>query len=341
MRIPTIVVALMGAVATLSCTAAFGEEVRGAGSTFVYPAIWSWSQGFRTASGNIVGYQSVGSSAGVSRLRDNVVDFAATDRPLKPAELESLGLGQFPIVIGGVVPVVNIAGVGPGQMRLTGSILADIYLGKIKNWSDPALKALNPDIKLPNANIAVVFRSDGSGTTFNFVNYLSKVSQEWADKVGEGNSVNWPTGGGARGNGGVSFAVKQVANSIGYVEFSYVRADKLSYTLLQNQAGTFVAPDPESFQAAAATADWKNAPDFYLLLTNAPGANAYPITATTFILMYRQPRTPTRAKAGFDFWSWVLADGGSDATKLGYVPLPASLADQIEAYWAKTFRPGS
>lgn len=320
---------------------AHADELSGAGSTFAYPIIWQWAQAYRQGHGTIVGYQSVGSSAGVNRIRDKAVDFGASDKPLKPEELQRLGLGQFPIVFGGVVPVFNIPGVKPGTMRFTGAVLADIYMGKITKWSDPALKALNPDLPLPDSLIAVIHRSDGSGTTFNWVSYLSKASQEWKETLGEGNSVAWPVGSGARGNEGVALEVQRVENSIGYVEFTYVTQAKLAYGLVQNRAGNFIAPSAASFQAAALSVDWKQTRDFYATINDSPAPDAYPIAATTFALMYRAPVSPDRSRTAFAFFAFALGEGSEYASKLGYVPLPEPLVRQVKDYWATAFKSGS
>lgn len=334
------------AAATLAALSMFAPparaaEVRGAGSTFAYPIIWKWAEAFRERTGHIVGYQSVGSSAGVNRIKDGVVDFGASDKPLKPEELEKYGLGQFPIVFGGVVPVFNVDGVGPGQLRFTGALLADIYLGKVTTWSDPAIRALNPDVKLPNAKIVVVHRSDGSGTTFNWVSYLAKASPEWKQQVGEGSAVAWPVGYGARGNEGVSTEVKRVPNAIGYVEYTYVVQVKLAYGLVQNRAGKFIAPSAAAFQAAALSFDWAGAKDFFVVITDSPAEDAYPIAATTFALMYREPKVPANSQAAFEFWRFALGEGKKFASELGYVPLPPALVQQVKDYWARTFKGGA
>ena len=257
--------------------------------------------------------------------------------PLRPEELEKSGLGQFPLVIGGVVPIVNIDGVGPGVMRFSGAMLADIFLGKIKNWDDQAIRALNPDVNLPAAAISVIHRSDGSGTTFNWANYLSKVSPEWKEKVGEGTSVEWPTGAGGKGNEGVAAFVALAKNSISYVEYAYAIKNKLAYGLVQNKAGRFVQPGAETFQAAAENANWSGAKDFFLIMTDAPGENAYPITATAFIIMYKQPKDFGRAKLARDFFRWSLENGQAQADALNYVPLPPPVVRQIENYWNSEF----
>jgi phosphate transport system substrate-binding protein len=320
---------------------AHAEEVRGAGSTFAYPIIWKWADMFRQPTGNLIAYQSIGSSAGISRIKEGVVDFGATDKPLRPEELERLGLGQFPIVFGGVVPVLNVEGIGPGQMRFTGALLADIYLGKVTHWSDPAIKALNPDLPLPNARIAVIQRSDGSGTTFNFVSYLSKASPEWKATVGEGNSVSWPAGTGVRGNEGVATAVRQVRNAIGYVEFTYVVQAKLAYGLVQNRSGKFVAPSAASFQAAALSFDWTSARDFCVIINDSTAEDAYPIAATTFVVMYKEPKSPQGSRTALEFFRFALDDGAKYASQLGYVPLPEALVGQVKNYWSRQFKGGS
>ncbi|QJP15709.1 phosphate ABC transporter substrate-binding protein PstS [Starkeya sp. ORNL1] len=340
-RLSTLIAATLVMGLSWTASAARAEEVRGAGSTFAYPIVWKWADIFRQSTQNIVGYQSIGSSGGISLIKDGAVDFGATDKPLKPEELERLGLGQFPIVFGGVVPIVNIAGIGPGQIRFTGAVLADIYLGKITTWSDPAIKAINPDLPLPDAKIAVIERSDGSGTTFNFVSYLAKASPEWKATVGEGSSVAWPTGTGARGNEGVATEVRQVKNAIGYVEFTYVVQAKLAYGLVQNRAGKFIVPSAASFQAAALSFDWTKARDFYVIINDSAAEDAYPIAATTFILMYKVPKAPQRSRTALEFFRFALGDGKKYASDLGYVPLPDTLVDQIKEYWARQLKSGA
>lgn len=338
-RIVTFTIAAL-AVAAMAVPDVRAAEVRGAGSTFAYPIIWKWAETFREKTGALVGYQSVGSSSGVNRIKDQAVDFGATDKPLQPAELAKYGLGQFPIVFGGVVPVLNVDGIAPGQIKFTGSLLADIFMGTVSNWNDPAIKALNPDLSLPNAKIVVIHRSDGSGTTFNWVSYLSKASPEWKEQLGEGNSVAWPVGTGARGNEGVASEVKRLKNSIGYVEFTYVVQVKLAYGLVQNRAGKFIAPSAASFQAAALSFDWTKAQDFAVVINDSPAEDAYPIAAATFILMYKEPKVPANSRLAFDFWKFALGEGEKYASELGYVPLPAALVEQIKGYWSKTFKGG-
>jgi phosphate transport system substrate-binding protein len=308
------------------------QQVTGAGSTFVYPVLSAWAADYQKQSGTSINYQSIGSGGGISQVKAGTVDFGATDQPLASDELAQNNLAQFPVVIGGIVAVVNVPGVAPGQLKLTGPLLADVYAGRVKSWADPAIAGLNPGVKLPNAAIAVVHRSDGSGTTFNFTHYLSQVSPTWKSGPGEGKTVSWPTGVGGKGNEGVANYVKQIPNSIGYVEYAYVVQNKMAYARLQNAAGTFVSPSAETFSNAAETASWAQAKDFNLVMTNAPGANAYPITATTFILMPRKPKDKARSDAALGFFRNALASGQSQARKLDYVPLPDTLVKQIESY---------
>lgn len=327
--------------------------VTGAGSTFAYPIVSRWSKGYQRYVGGgslvpiagaglddppsapVLDYEPIGSLAGTMRVRMGAVDFGASDVPLKSEELTKLGLIQFPIVIGGIVAVVNLDGIGPGQMKFTGPLLADIFLGKVTNWSDPAIKALNGDLKLPDAKIAVVRRSDGSGTTYNFTNYLSKLSPEFRDKIGSDLLVKWPDGTtGAKGNDGISYTVRNTKNSIGYVEYAHAVFTGLSYAVIRNQTGAFVSPQPSAFQAAAANAEWAKAGDFNLLLTDAPGEKAYPLVATVFALMPKS-LPARRARAAINFFTWSLDNGASDAAALGYVPLPGELVTQVKDYWAK------
>ncbi|WP_249027524.1 phosphate ABC transporter substrate-binding protein PstS, partial [Xanthomonas theicola] len=288
--------------------------------------------------GKKVNYQSIGSGGGIAQIKAATVDFGSSDAPLKPDELAASGLAQFPSVIGGVVPVVNVQGVAPGALKLDGKTLADIFLGKVKTWNDPAIAGLNPGLKLPDAKITVVHRSDGSGTSFNFTNYLSKVNADWKSKVGEGTSVQWPIGIGGKGNEGVAAYVKQIRGGIGYVELSYALQNRMSYTAMKNAAGKFVQPSDESFAAAAASADWAGAKDFYLVMTNAPGEASWPITATNFILVHKQPKNPAGAKAAKDFFKWMYANGDAQAKQLDYVPLPDALVKQIDAYWSANLK---
>src|SRR5438270_4432013 len=313
-----------------------GAGVSGAGSTFVYPVLSAWAADCKAQGGQNINYQSIGSGGGIAQVKAGTVDFGATDQPLSSDDLAESKLAQFPIVIGGIVPVINVAGLQPGKLKLTGPLLADIFAGRVKSWNDPAIAKLNPGVALPATSIAVVHRSDASGTTFNFTHYLSQVSPAWKGAEGEGKSVNWPTGVGGKGNEGVAAYVKQIPNSIGYVEYAYVVQNHMTYAVMQNGAGRFVAPSAASFQAAAATADWSHAQDFYLVMTNAPGPNAYPITATTFVLMYKQPKNPQRTQQALKFFRWSLEKGQAQAAALDYVPLPAPLVKRVEAYMAQT-----
>ena len=309
-------------------------EISGAGASFIYPLLSKWSADYNAATGAKINYQSIGSGGGIAQIKAGTVDFGSSDKPLSSEELAQAGLGQFPSAIGGVVPVVNVEGLQPGQLKLTGPLLADIFLGKIATWNDPAIAGANPGVALPAGKISIVHRSDGSGTTFNFSNYLSKVSPEWKAKVGEGTSVQWPGGVGGKGNEGVASYVKQIKGSIGYVELSYALQNQMPYASLQNAAGKFVQPNAETFAAAAASADWANAKDFNLVITNAPGDNAWPITATNFMLVYKQPKDAKRSAETLAFFKWAFEQGQGQASELHYVPLPPELVQQIEAYWA-------
>ena len=310
-------------------------QVTGAGASFVYPLISKWSADYAKATGNKINFQSIGSGGGIAQIKAGTVDFGSSDKPLSPEELAQDSLVQFPSTIGGVVPVVNLPGIDAGTLRLTGALLADIYLGKISTWNDAEIAAANPGVTLPADKIHVVRRSDGSGTTFNFTNYLSKVSPAWKDGIGEGTSVNWAGSTvGGKGNEGVASYIQQLKGSIGYVELSYALQNKMAYASMQNAAGSWVQPNAESFAAAAASADWSNAKDFSLVITNAPGAQAWPITATNFILMRKQPRNAASARTTLDFFRWAYANGTEQAKSLDYVPLPAELVAEIEAYWS-------
>ena len=335
MRTPSILHAAVASAALAFTFNAQAADVTGAGASFIYPVMSKWSSDYNKATGKQVNYQSIGSGGGIAQIKAGTVDFGSSDAPLKPEELEKFGLAQFPSVIGGVVPVVHVKGIESGAMKLDGETLANIFLGKVRKWNDPAIVALNGGVQLPDKKITVVHRSDGSGTTFNFVNYLSKVSPAWQSTVGEGTSVKWPTGIGGKGNEGVAAYVKQIDGGIGYVELSYALQNKLTFTRLKNAAGNFVQPRDETFSAAAASADWASAKDFHLVMTNAPGENSWPITATNFILMYKQPKNAASAKNAREFFQWVYASGDEQAKALDYVPLPDELVKQIEAYWSQ------
>nr|WP_260524918.1 phosphate ABC transporter substrate-binding protein PstS [Pseudomonas sp. MWU16-30317] len=316
---------------------AHATDVTGAGSSFVFPVVSKWSQDYSKASPNRINYQSIGSGGGIAQIKAATVDFGASDAPLSAEDLQAAGLGQFPSVIGGIVPVVNIEGVEPGKLKLDGPTLAKIFMGDIKKWNDPAIVALNAGVTLPDQAITVVHRSDGSGTSFNFTNYLSKVSPEWNEKLKFGTTVQWPAGVGGKGNEGVSAYVKQIKGSIGYVEFAYALQNKMAHTQLKNAAGKFVEPSAKAFGAAADTADWASAKDFNLIMTNAPGEAAWPITATTWIIMYKTPKNAEQSKAAFDFFKWSLENGQEQAASLDYVALPKSLVAKIEGYWKSDF----
>jgi phosphate transport system substrate-binding protein len=316
--------ALVGAatLAAAFATPALAVDITGAGATFPYPIYAKWADAYRKETGVGLNYQSIGSGGGIKQITAKTVDFGASDMPLKPEELDKRGLVQFPTVIGGDVPVVNIKGVASEQLRLTGEVLGEIYLGKVKKWNEPAIANLNPGVQLPATAISVVHRSDGSGTTFIWTNYLSKVSAEWKQKVGEGTAVNWPTGVGGKGNEGVAGLVKQTPGSIGYVELIYALQNKISYGSVQNAAGEFTRASAQSVTVAAAEAAAKMPPDFRVSITNAPGKGAYPISSFTWLLLYENPKDKPKAKAIVDFMKWALTDGQKYADDLGYAPLP-------------------
>ena len=308
------------------------QEATGAGASFPAPLYAKWAADYHKATGVKVNYQSVGSGAGLRQIEAKTVDFGASDAPLSDEVLAQKGLVQFPTVIGGVVPVVNIKGIAPGQIRMSGQVLGDIYLGKIRNWSDPALKALNPGVPLPDAAIAPVRRADGSGTSFIFTHYLAKVNAEWKAKVGEGTAVNWPTGAGGKGNEGLAAFVGRLPNSIGYVEYAYVKQNKMTYVQLQNAAGHFVAPGDSAFKAAAAGADW--AQSFHQILTNQPGKEAWPLTGATFILVHKVQDKPAQAATALKFFEWAYQSGDKTAANLDYVPMPDSVKAVVVQSWA-------
>ncbi len=326
-----------GASGSDSQSERISAEISGAGASFIFPLVSKWSADYNAATGARVSYQSIGSGGGIAQMKAGTVDFGSSDKPLSSEELAQAGLGQFPSAIGGVVPVVNLEGLQAGQLRLSGPLLADIFLGRITTWNDPAIVAANPGVALPASRITLVHRSDGSGTTFNFSNYLSKVSPEWKNKVGEGTSVQWPDGVGGKGNEGVASYVQQIKGAIGYVELAYALQSGMPYAALQNAAGNWVQPSAESFAAAAASADWASVRDFDLVITNAPGEQAWPITATNFMLMQKEPRDPQRNQQALAFFQWAFANGQHQASELHYVPLPDELVAQIERYWASEF----
>jgi phosphate transport system substrate-binding protein len=328
---------LAAAGLTMFSGAVLAQDITGAGATFPAPLYAKWADAYNKATGARINYQSVGSGAGIRQIKAKTVDFGASDMPLKDEDLAKDGMLQFPTVIGGVVPVVNIKGIAPGQIRLTGQALGDIYLGK--KWNDPALVALNPGVPLPAADIAVVRRADGSGTSFIFTNYLSKVNAEWKEKVGEGTAVNWPTGAGGKGNEGVAAFVQRLPNSIGYVEYAYVKQNKMTYTLMRNKDGNFVPPSDTAFKAAAAGADWTKT--FYQITTDQPGKDAWPLTNPTYILMYKTQDKPVNATNTLKFFDWAFGNGDKMADDLDYVPLPDSVKDLVRKQWATQMKDGA
>jgi phosphate transport system substrate-binding protein len=328
----------MAAAAAIGLTAQ-AAEISGAGATFPYPIYAKWADAYAAKTGLKMNYQSIGSGGGIAQIKAGTVDFGASDMPLKPEELEKDGLTQFPPVVGAEVMVVNLPGIKAGQMTLDGPTIAEIYLGKITKWNDPAIAKLNPGLKLPDTAIAVVHRSDGSGTTFIFTNYLSKVSPEWKEKVSEGTSVQWPAGIGGKGNEGVSALAARTVGGIGYVEYAYALQNKLVYTKLVNHDGATLEPSTEVFQAAAANADWKDAKDFYLILTDQPGKQTWPITGATFILMHKKQQHPERAKEVLTFFDWAYKNGAELAKSLDYVPMPPNAVAIFEDSWKQIVGP--
>nr|WP_271169178.1 phosphate ABC transporter substrate-binding protein PstS [Hansschlegelia plantiphila] len=328
----------MAAAAALMATPALAADISGAGATFPYPIYAKWADSYKKETGNGLNYQSIGSGGGIKQIQAKTVTFGATDAPLKGEQLEKDGLVQFPMVMGGIVPVINVDGVAPGELTLDGPTLAKIFLGSITSWDDEAIKKLNPSAKLPSSAIAIVHRSDGSGTTFNFTNYLSKVSPDWKDKVGSATAVEWPTGLGGKGNEGVANYVAQTKGSIGYVEYAYAKQNKLSYTKMINKDGKPVAPVTQSFQAAAANADWSGTPGFGVILTDEPGAESWPITAATFILIHKQPQDPVAATEALKFFAWAYKSGAKTAEALDYIPMPEKVVAEIQSVWAKDIK---
>ena len=328
---------LIASALIASGTTVTAQEITGAGATFPAPVYAKWAEAYQKATGVKMNYQSIGSSGGIRQINAKTVDFGASDAPLSQEQLDKDGLMQFPAVIGGVVPVVNVAGVKPGDMRLTGQVLGDIFLGKISKWNDPAIANLNPSLKLPAQDIAPVRRADGSGTTFIFTNYLSKVNADWKAKIGEGQAVQWPAGMGGKGNEGVAAFVQRLPGAIGYVEYAYAKQNKLAYTLLRNADGQFVGPDDETFKAAAAGADWGKAA-FGAILTEQKGKASWPITGATFILMHKASAKPQQSGEVLKFFDWSFNNGAKLAEDLDYVPLPAALTKQIRGVWASQIK---
>src|SRR5512135_725095 len=325
-------------VSLMAASSAFATDITGAGATFPYPIYAKWAEAYKAKTDIGLNYQSIGSGGGIKQIDAKTVDFGASDMPLKPEDLEQKGLTQFPAVMGGVVLVVNINGVGAGKLKLDGKTLAAIYLGKITKWNDPAIVAMNSGMNLPNENITVVHRSDGSGTTFIFTNYLSKVSPDWKSVVGEGTSVSWKAGTGGKGNEGVASYVQRIRNSIGYVEYAYALQNKMTYTMMKNHDGEFVAPNSDSFKAAAAGAQWEKAPGFYEILTDEAGKNSWPIAGATFILMHKTQPKVANAEDVLKFFSWAYANGDNMAEALNYVPMPDKVVRLIEDSWKKNIK---
>jgi phosphate transport system substrate-binding protein len=328
----TIAGALVAGVLGLS-SAAHAVDISGAGATFPYPVYAKWAEAYKAKANAAMNYQSIGSGGGIKQIQARTIDFGATDMPLKEAALEKSGLIQFPAIMGGVVPVVNVKGVAPGKLKLDGPTLARIYMGEIGKWNDAALKKLNPDVNLPDQAIAPVYRSDGSGTTFLFSDYLAKVSPEFKQKVGSSTAVKWPSGLGGKGNEGVAALTGRTGGAIGYVEYAYAKQNRMAFAQMQNAAGKFVAPESEAFQAAAANADWKSIPGYGVILTNQPGDKSWPITGASFILMHKTAEKPDNARQVIDFFAWAFKSGDKMAEDLDYVPMPDAVVKQIEETW--------
>ena len=319
-------------------TSAMAQDITGAGATFPYPIYSKWAEDYKKVTGFSMNYQSIGSGGGIKQIQAKTVDFGASDMPLTKEQLDKDGLMQFPAIVGGVVLVVNIDGIKPGEMKLTGPLAADIFLGKVKTWNDPAIVALNPGLKLPADPITVVRRSDGSGTTFLFTDYLSKVSPDWKAKVGAGAAVSWPEGVGGKGNEGVSAYVQRIKGSIGYIEYAYAKKNKMSHTALKNKDGNFIQPDDLTFQAATASADWASAPGMYLVLTDQPGKDSYPISGASFILMQKNADKPDKSAAALKFFDWAFKNGGKAATEMDYVPMPEKTVKIIHDLWKREIK---
>jgi len=324
--------ALAGVAGALFAIAAHATDITGAGSTFAAPIYTKWADAYQKSGGGKVNYQGIGSAGGIKQIIAKTVDFAGSDAPLKDDELAKDGLFQFPTVVGGVVPAINVPGLKPGQLVLSGPVLGDIYLGKVKKWNDPEIAALNPGVKLPDLDIAVVRRADGSGTTFIWTDYLSKVSPEWKSKIGEGTTVAWPTGTGGKGNDGVAAFVQRLPGAIGYVEWAYAKQNHMTYTAMKNASGAVVQPETDTFKAAAAGANWKQS--FYQILTNEPGKKAWPVVGATFVLLHTAQDKPEQGKETLKFFDWAFKNGTAAADSLDYISLPASVVTEIKSQWA-------
>ena len=332
-------IAIVALSTTLAGTATQAADITGAGSTFAAPIYTKWADAYHKSGGGRVNYQGIGSSGGIKQIIAKTVDFAGSDSPLKDDELAKDGLFQFPTVVGGVVPVVNVPGVKPGELTLSGPVLGDIYLGKIKQWNDPAIAALNPKVKLPDTDIAVVRRADGSGTSFIWTHYLAQVNPAWKSKVGEGSTVNWPTGTGGKGNDGVAAFVQRLPGALGYVEWAYAKQNKMAYASLKNSAGSVVQPQTDTFKAAAAGADWSKT--FYQILTNEPGKDAWPVVGATFVLLHTAQDKPDHGKETLKFFDWAFKNGTQAAQDLDYIPLPDVVQTQIRTQWSSKVKDAS
>lgn len=328
----------LGAALAVAAPLAMAADISGAGATFPYPIYSKWADAYKTKTGVGLNYQSIGSGGGIKQIKAKTVTFGASDKPLEQKELDEAGLTQFPAIVGGVVPVVNLKGIAPGELTIDGATLADIFLGKIKAWNDPAIAKLNPKAKLPSTLIAVVHRSDGSGTSFLFTNYLSQVNAEWKDKVGAATAVEWPIGVGGKGNEGVAGVTQQTDGAIGYVEYAYAKQNKMTYLKMVNKAGKTLDPSLDTFQAAAANADWAGAPSFYQVLTNQPGEKSWPITGASFIIVYKKPDDAASLHEALKFYDWAFKNGQKLAEELDYVPLPASVVELIEKSWTANIK---
>lgn len=332
---------VVGASAAMAFSTAFAADMTGAGATFPYPIYAKWAEAYKASTGNGLNYQSVGSGAGIKQIKAKTVDFGASDMPLKVEDLDADGLMQFPAIMGGVVTVVNLDGIAPGQLKLTGPVVADIYLGKITQWNDAAIAALNPGVKLPAAEITVVYRADGSGTSFLFTDYLSKTNPEFKTKVGAGTALKWPTGVGGKGNDGVAANVQRIKGAIGYVEWAYAKKNKIAHTQLKNKDGNFVQPDDDNFKAAAANAEWSKTPGFGVVLTDQAGKTSWPITGVSFILMHKAQADANKGKEVIKFFDWAFKNGDAAATELDYVPLPDSVVKQVQTSWKANLKDAS
>jgi len=333
--------ALVAAGAAAAFTSAVAVDITGAGATFPYPIYAKWAEEYKKATGNGLNYQSIGSGGGIKQIKAKTVDFGASDMPLKAEELEADGLMQFPAIMGGVVPVVNLDGIAPGQLKLTGPVVADIYLGKVTKWNANEIASLNPGVKLPATDITVVHRADGSGTSFLFTDYLSKVNADFKAKVGSGTVVKWPVGVGGKGNEGVAANVQRIKNSIGYVEYAYAKKNKMGYVQLKNRDGQFVQPDDDNFKAAAAGADWAKTPGFAVVLTDQPGKNSWPITGASFILMHKVQVDAAKGKEVLKFFDWAYKNGGAMAADLDYVAMPTSVIKLVQDAWKSQLKDSS